>query len=302
LNLDVTNNVEVIQVSNPVPGEWTLQVVASNIPQGPQDFALVLTAHLGQPAESDDVLAFESSPGRAIPDDTPRGIEDAIQVNRSGPVAAIQVEVDIAHTFRGDLRVWLSAPDNQRVLLHDRSGGSSDDLRQTYDASSVPALANLIGIDAEGEWQLTVADHAALDEGTLERWKLALTLADRDHFRAEGSPGLQIPDNDPAGIGNPLELSGQGSVVAIKVWVDITHTWIGDLRVSLEAPSGRSVVLHDRIGGSLDNLIRTYDSAQMLALAALAGESVAGTWTLRVADLAGRDTGKLNLWGVQITP
>jgi len=61
-------------------------------------------------------------------------------------------------------------------------------------------------------------------------------------------------------------------------------------------------VLQDRVGGSLDNIIKTYDSGQLLGLADLAGESVAGTWALHVADVAGRDTGKLNLWGVQITP
>jgi len=40
LGLDSTNNVEVIQVSKAKRGKWTVDVVASNVAKGPQDFAL----------------------------------------------------------------------------------------------------------------------------------------------------------------------------------------------------------------------------------------------------------------------
>jgi hypothetical protein len=40
LTLDTTNNVEVIQVKNAKKGNWTINVIASNVPSGPQDFAL----------------------------------------------------------------------------------------------------------------------------------------------------------------------------------------------------------------------------------------------------------------------
>ncbi|MCW3106746.1 MAG: serine protease, partial [Segetibacter sp.] len=39
--MDTVNNVEVIQIDNPTLGIWRMDVIASNIPQGPQDFALV---------------------------------------------------------------------------------------------------------------------------------------------------------------------------------------------------------------------------------------------------------------------
>jgi serine protease AprX len=39
---DTANNVEVVQVSTPAPGEWTVDVIGSNVPQGPQPFALVV--------------------------------------------------------------------------------------------------------------------------------------------------------------------------------------------------------------------------------------------------------------------
>jgi hypothetical protein len=40
LTLDATNNVEVIQVAKAKKGTWTLDVVASNVSTGSQDFAL----------------------------------------------------------------------------------------------------------------------------------------------------------------------------------------------------------------------------------------------------------------------
>ena len=47
LTMDANNNVEVVQVRRPVAGGWTIEVVGSNVPQGPQPFALVWQAHLG---------------------------------------------------------------------------------------------------------------------------------------------------------------------------------------------------------------------------------------------------------------
>jgi hypothetical protein len=45
--LDATNNVEVVHVSRPAAGTWTMEVVASNVPQGPQPFAWAARGHLG---------------------------------------------------------------------------------------------------------------------------------------------------------------------------------------------------------------------------------------------------------------
>ena len=44
--VDSTNNVEVVHVAKPVAGLWQIRVVGSNLPQRPQDFALVYLAGL----------------------------------------------------------------------------------------------------------------------------------------------------------------------------------------------------------------------------------------------------------------
>jgi hypothetical protein len=42
MKLDNKNNVEAVHIDEPTPGEWRLEVVGANVPQGPQAFALVV--------------------------------------------------------------------------------------------------------------------------------------------------------------------------------------------------------------------------------------------------------------------
>ena len=42
---DAVNNTELIDIKRPEPGKWVLQVIASNVPRGPQDFALFFSGH-----------------------------------------------------------------------------------------------------------------------------------------------------------------------------------------------------------------------------------------------------------------
>jgi subtilisin-like proprotein convertase family protein len=88
----------------------------------------------------------------------------------------------------------------------------------------------------------------------------------------------------------------------VEVSVDITHTFIGDLSVTLVSPAGTNVVLHQRAGGSADNLIKTFAAANTQGLQTLRGQQIQGTWKLKVADLDAIDVGKLNRWALKIAP
>lgn len=46
LDLDTKNNVEVIHVRRPIPGTWKIEIVGSNVPNGPQPFSLAFLAHV----------------------------------------------------------------------------------------------------------------------------------------------------------------------------------------------------------------------------------------------------------------
>jgi subtilisin-like proprotein convertase family protein len=300
LTMDVNNNVEVIHIPKPEPGSWKLEVVGSNIPQGPQEFALVYRAHLSG-ASDKEVIYEETAPDLAIPDNNAIGVSSIIPLSQAGIIGNLKVGVNIAHTYIGDLQVVLTAPDNTQVVLHKRTGASTNDLAKTYDVHTTPDLAQLNGKSVSGDWKLKVSDHAGIDTGKLRRWDLEIQLATTRHIEQESSPSLAIPDNDPAGISNNIDIITTGAISNISVWVDITHTWIGDLRVILAAPSGSEVLLHDRSGRSQDNLIKTYSEENLAAIKTLLGQSAQGTWTLKIIDLAGRDIGKLNRWGLQLS-
>jgi len=79
--------------------------------------------------------------------------------------ATTQVYVKIVHTFRGDLIVDLVGPDGTVYSLLNRSGGSADNVDQTF---TVNASAQPI----EGTWKLRVRDAASVDVGYIERWQL----------------------------------------------------------------------------------------------------------------------------------
>lgn len=250
-------------------------------------------------------LRGESSPGRNIPDNQVAGIADTISIAEAAVIAGIKVALDITHTFRGDLRVTLTAPWGNAIVLHQKNqGGSADNLQLTYDEASLPVLATWRGRGTQGDWRLTVQDLAPADVGKLNRWVLefATAAAAPGPVVLQETPGVRIPDNNPAGIQRTLASTAAGKVGSVEVSVDITHSFIGDLRVSLRSPAGAVVVLHGESGGSADNLVKTYTKATTAALATLAGQTIAGNWQLEVSDRVAQDEGKLNSWRVVVQP
>ena len=262
------------------------------------DTAVTFTARLSQD-DGDHRIQGESSPHIDIPDNQAAGITDTIVLDQEGIILGVNITLDISHTYRGDLRVTLLTPWAESIVLHQRhQGGSADDIQTTLDESIVPALANLSGQNTKGEWQLLVQDLAFADVGVLRRWALDFSVlqAPTGLVILEEASGDHIPDNTPQGIERILTTGASGTVGSVEVSVDITHTWIGDLRISLTSPSGTEVVLHGGSGGSADDVVKTYTVSNLPALEAIAGEPISGQWRLRVSDHARRDVGKLNSW------
>jgi len=117
---------------------------------------------------------------------------------------------------------------------------------------------------------------------------------------AEAFPNLIIPDNDPNGVTTGLSVDSYGEITDISVDVEIIHSWISDLRVSVLAPDGTEVVLHDREGADGDDIRKTYGSDTFANLANLRGREVYGDWSLLVIDKASQDVGRLVRWGLTI--
>ncbi|MFI8190560.1 M4 family metallopeptidase [Streptomyces sp. NPDC085946] len=111
--------------------------------------------------------SFENTADVAIPDNG-AAVNSSITVSgRTGNAPSnLAVAVDIVHTYIGDLRVQLIAPDGTAYTLKAYgTGGSADNLSTTYTVNASSEVA-------DGVWQLRVQDNAAADTGYINGWKL----------------------------------------------------------------------------------------------------------------------------------
>lgn len=99
-----------------------------------------------------------------------------------------------------------------------------------------------------------------------------------------------IPDNNPTGVTRTFTFSGPSlRVEHVTVTLDVTHTYRGDLRITLTSPSGMTSLLadsHSDPGNDFDSW--TFSSVRHW------GEFSTGTWTLQVSDIAAIDLGTLD--------
>ena len=348
------------------------------------------------------------SPNLAIPD--LQTVSDTITVSDSGTATSVSVAVDITHTYIGDLKIDLVAPDGTTRTLHNRSGGSADDIDQTY----APSFGS---IPISGVWTLRINDNYNADPGTLNSWTLTInhgsttttvnpvtgvsgsddtyyvtvsstvdgtynldlvssghgiadsasnpltntsttgadetyivsttaidttnprlasierssptsqntdsqsliyevtfsesvtgvtssdfilspdstgggtTTISAEQFTQTRSPNLAIPDDTT--VSDTITVSDSGTATSVSVEVDITHNYIGDLKIDIIAPDGTSITLHDNSGGSTDNIDQPYAPS-------FGSIPISGVWTLQIHDNYDADPGVLNSWTLTI--
>ncbi len=136
-------------------------------------------ARLAIPSNATNTIVLAKNFKRAIRDGGK--VKVTLNCADAAVLTAVKVNVDLAHTFIGDLIVRLHAPTALKIpaiVLHNRTGGGTDNLKATFDALNTPKLATLAGKTAAGEWALEVEDKAAGDEGQLRHFGLELVLVD----------------------------------------------------------------------------------------------------------------------------
>ncbi len=162
--------------ANPPSGQSSALAVTTSAATPPGSYPVTVTAQGATAKTTAYTLVVRAPGGCAATSTTPVAIPDRAtvesQVTISGctaaPSATSAVDVDIQHTYQGDLVVTLLAPDGTAYVLHNRTGGSADNLVRSYPL-------DLAGEAANGTWKLRVQDAASGDTGTLRRWTLDLT-------------------------------------------------------------------------------------------------------------------------------
>ena len=147
---------------------------------------------------------------------------------------------------------------------------------------------------ALGEYTITVN---ATDGNITESTDLELLVYPEGTYTGvfENNTPVAIPDNNSQGVDSVINVPMNLTITDLTVNVDISHTYISDLIVTLTSPEGKTVTLHNREGGSSDNIVASYNLEDYDL------DEAFGDWVLNVSDNVGVDTGTLNNWSMEIT-
>jgi large repetitive protein len=184
--------------------------------------ALLPTAYPVHAVSNLPAFYYSAAPGTAIPDG-PAGncgtagtpVTSIINVPDTLTIADLNVGLNITHTWETDLTVSLTSPGGTTVTLVNTrcSGGQSQNIFTVLDDTSqggsvqnatpptgpsytpYQALSAFNGLQAKGNWTLTVTDNHHIDTGTLNSWYLlfnnagvAITQTGGSTNVAEGGP------------------------------------------------------------------------------------------------------------------
>ncbi|MFE2560308.1 M4 family metallopeptidase [Streptomyces sp. NPDC059352] len=113
------------------------------------------------------IPVFENTTDVAIPDKGAAVFSNINVTGQSGNApSTLKVDVNIVHTWRGDLVIDLQAPDGTLYRLKNSdSADSADNVIATYTVNASSEVAN-------GTWKLKVQDMVGLDIGYINSWKL----------------------------------------------------------------------------------------------------------------------------------
>ncbi|MEI8619934.1 S8 family serine peptidase [Pseudoalteromonas sp. B129b] len=145
-----------------------------------------------------------------------------------------------------------------------------------------------------GEYELTVTATAG-DIVKEQSVKLMVQPVGLNDFTYSSNTSVDIPDNSPVGTVSVINVPDDLTVFGTTADVDISHTYSGDLVVKLVSAQGTQVTLQSNVGGSNDDIVRSFTSESFN------GEVATGDWTLQVEDTAAADTGTINGWSLTLS-
>lgn len=202
----------------------------------------------------------------------------------AGETASYTFEVSAIAGWNGDVDLTLSSDFDGAVL--------STSTVQPGDSFTLTAPTTA---DTQwGSYSFTVAATSGelAKESSVSLYVFPQGMSEFDYSNTDT---VDIPDNDPVGASSVTNVPDEITIFGSDTLVDISHTYIGDLVVTLTSPWGTTATLHNKSGGSADDINQTFSSD------AFNGEVAQGDWTLKVVDTYAEDTGSINKWALTLT-
>ena len=120
-------------------------------------------------------------------------------------------------------------------------------------------------------------------------------------------------------VNSNLNITDSNVISDLNLNLDLSHTWVNDLTITLISPTGTEVqiVVNPCSSVALNDIVATFDDAgenlvcgnnpaisgviiPSQLLSAFNGQTTNGNWTLRVLDSFNQDGGTINAWGLSI--
>ncbi|MBS0195283.1 MAG: immunoglobulin domain-containing protein [Planctomycetes bacterium] len=343
---DASNNYECVFLPAGTTGPMTVTVTAANIAGDgvpgnadttDQDYALVVynMTQTGVALSGTGANAVADNTGngnnntRIDPGETSIGV--TVPVQNSGPDAATGVSATlVSNTPTVSVTTATAAYPNL-------SGGGGSGSNTTPFVLNVSA-SHTCGTPISLTLNIASAQGSGVYNFTLPTGQ-AGSNSGPTTFAYTG-PAAAIPDNNATGVSVNLPVSGlTGTISGLKLRFDgsscnatagsttvgLDHTYVGDLTISLQSPSGTVVTVMSRPGGTansgnnfcgtvLDDAgassIQSISSAAApwtgtfspnSPLSAFNGQSPNGTWVLKVVDSANVDTGNVRAFSLLVS-
>ncbi|MET7029557.1 reprolysin-like metallopeptidase [Sediminicola luteus] len=292
------------------------------------------------------VLGTNFSPGTATADNTtatltlsntgslPEGIYpiDVIASSAGGTSSQVQLLLKVYDATFPDVTLISPSDGLVGVSLAPQLTWQNDDAYDSYDIE-VATDASFVNIVDTKTVIFNNYIPAALQQDTTYYWRVkprnscgegtfgsAFSFTTKQincqSFEANGLP-ISITSVGTPVVTSKISFFEDLPVADVNINLDITHTYLEDLVISLISPAGTKVVLTSSSCGSLRNINATFDDdgspftcmnnpaisgvvRPLGSLSSFNGESLLGEWTLEIRDNAPSDGGSLNAFSLDI--
>lgn len=259
-----------------------------------KDYAVLLEARFkNHQILRDDVMLAQSSNLLRSPDGK-RVVLPAALVNTSGRQLV---------GYRSDLS--LPALGWSRTVRHEGvADGHSHSLGEALTLPVTLQCGDELVLTAE-----TAASHSSALQPFTSRQQVNFIYGDPQLAIAPQVLDQALADARPAPLGDKIVLGD--NLYALKVddgagvvgndfaiYLSLSHERLSDLKVTVRAPSGRSITLVGNQALPLASHEYLYTIANTPALEQWAGEPLAGNWTLDITDRVAGNVGEIHRWGI----
>ncbi len=315
LGTGVTDNIEVWYRMGSFVGfegsnaGWTLLDTAAGITSNGNGVATPLNLNLGQVVTAGSTVAFYVT----------TTLGGQINYTNGGTLGDLFASDANLEFYEGNGGGYFAVNFSPRVfngnILYSTGGGSGTTI--DFDCSNLGE--NLIEVtvtDASGNESTCMAT-VNVNDVTAPVITCVGPTSPTETGTVSDAPAMVIDDNTTQST--TITVTDNFPITDLNVDLDITHSWTGDLQITLESPAGTQVLIFDGgadgcasddfVGVTLDDESAnalfcdagpafTGDYMPSNALAAFDGESTVGDWILSIEDTVGGDDGVLNTWGI----